>query len=161
MVIGALLAVLWTGRWIPRRAPGIVALGGWLVLLWAIWRQNFATDFFPNGGWTIVALAAAAIIWGSLDAEGTPQGQLLSQGWLRSIGKVAYGLYLWHGLLLEVVEVHFHGQPLWIRAVLGLGSSAAITAASWHFLEKPMLACCWEPVVFGKGWISKVNPSRA
>ena len=53
---------------------------------------------------------------------------------------MAYGLYLWHGLMLEVVVVHFDGQPLWIRAVLGLGSSAAITAASWHFLEKPMLA---------------------
>ena len=140
LIVGALLAFLWTRRLIPRRAPTWVALLGWLFLIWAVSTRTLAEPFLFSYGWTLVAIAGAATVWGAIGAEGTLYGRFLSMPWLRAVGKVAYGLYLWHALVFIAVHHWWADEPVLFRAVVSLGATALITTLSWLLVEKPMIA---------------------
>ena len=55
------------------------------------------------------------------------------------LGKVSYGLYLWHMLVFQVMGRHFTWGPKSVRIVIGIMIVSAVTAASWFFIEKPFL----------------------
>jgi peptidoglycan/LPS O-acetylase OafA/YrhL len=140
LLIGAGFAFIWVEGWIPHRGPVWAALIGWAVLLWAVFTQTLADPFFYRAGWTIVALSALLIIWGSLGAADTLYGRILSMRWLRGVGKVAYGLYLWHAFVFIAVRHWWgDGSVLW-KTILALGLTTIVTSASWFLVEKPLLA---------------------
>ena len=134
------MAYVWINGWIPRRCPTWVSLAAWAYLLWAVRYKTFAEPYFFEYGWTLIALSCALIVWGALGAEGTIYGRVLSFAPLRAVGKVAYGLYLWHALVFIAVRHWWgDGSVLW-KTTLALGITAAVTAASWFLVEKPLLA---------------------
>ena len=139
-LFGAILAVLWTGGWIPRRAPAFLTLLGWGYYIFTIFTADFSNSFFARGGWTSTGIASALIVWGSLDGGGPINGRILATPWLRWMGKTSYGMYLWHGLLLEMVEHVWGDQPVLFRAVVGLGLSFGAAIISWNVVERPLMA---------------------
>jgi peptidoglycan/LPS O-acetylase OafA/YrhL len=62
---------------------------------------------------------------------------------LRYLGKISYGLYVFHGLCLGILEriaFHLHVQPSsFTSAVLGLASTIAVAAVSYRYFESPFL----------------------
>lgn len=139
LMVGAILAFAWTQGWIPRRCPTPVAVVAWIFFLWTVNQQDFGGPFFFRYGWTAVAIAGAVIIWAALGADDTVYGRILSFPPLRNIGKVAYGLYLWHALVFVAVR-HWWGDGGWLwKTVLALAITTAVTAASWFLVEKPLL----------------------
>ena len=46
------------------------------------------------------------------------------------LGKVSYGLYLWHMLVFQVMGRHFTWGPQSVRIVIGIMIVATVTAAS-------------------------------
>ena len=81
------------------------------------------TDTFLWGGFVIVPLSAVLI------EAGTRPVRVLEFSWLRWLGTVSYGLYLWHHLLTHL------GLPMWA----GVGLSVAVAALSWRALEVPAM----------------------
>jgi peptidoglycan/LPS O-acetylase OafA/YrhL len=83
-------------------------------------------------------VAAAALIAGVLE----PGGWLhrgLSLTPLRALGRVSYGVYLWHfPVFLGVVHARPDG---WAPAVVGaaLAATALAVTASWLLVERPVL----------------------
>ena len=140
LIIGAALAYLWVGGYIPYRCPTAVSLAAWLIFCWCVTQYTLTEPFFFEFGWTITAVCGALIIWGSLGAQGTAYGRVLSWPWLRGIGKVAYGLYLWHVLVFAAVRHWCGDESILLKTILAVGFTAAITAASWFLVERPMLA---------------------
>ena len=66
--------------------------------------------------------------------------------WLRNtkliyVGKISYGLYLYHNLIIALLPkiTKVKEQP-WPWMVVALGVSFALAALSWEFIEKPILA---------------------
>ena len=58
---------------------------------------------------------------------------------LRAVGRVSYGLYLWH-LLVFVAVVHFLSSwPAVPQILVAWTLSFACTLASWWPIEKPFL----------------------
>jgi len=140
LMIGAAFAFVWVEGWIPRRCPTPVSLAAWAFFVWAVVERSLGEPFFYEYGWTLVGIAGALILWGALGAEATIYGRVLSMSWLRGIGKVAYGLYLWHALVFIAVRHWWgDGSVLW-KSILAIGITAAATGASWFLLEKPLLA---------------------
>lgn len=140
LIVGAVMAHLWVRGRIPRRGPVPLALVGWAVLAWGLTQRTLADAFFYRHGWTLIAVAAGFAIWGAMDAEQTRYGRLLSMAWLRAIGRVAYGLYLWHAFVFIAVRHFWDDESVWLKSVLALGGTAAIVAFSWFVVEKPILA---------------------
>src|SRR3954471_12806241 len=99
LLVGAALAVLFTMRSVPRtRAAGVVlqVLGaaGLVFLAWVVVEQSERWTFLYRGGFSLVALASAAMIAGAMTRG--PVRSVLAVPPLPAIGLISYGLYLWH-----------------------------------------------------------------
>jgi peptidoglycan/LPS O-acetylase OafA/YrhL len=139
LLLGALLAFVWSRGWIPQRAPMPLVLAAWSVLVWSALATTFNGPYLFRAGWTLIAIAGAIAIWGTLGDDETGYSRVLSVRPLRAIGQVSYGLYLWHALVFIAVGHWASELPALSRTGLALGFTAAITAGSWFFLEKPLL----------------------
>jgi peptidoglycan/LPS O-acetylase OafA/YrhL len=68
---------------------------------------------------------------------------LLGSSWLVYVGRISYGLYVWHVLVAEVTTRAL-GQLGWstslsTRAALWLGLLLAVAAVSHRWFEAPLL----------------------
>lgn len=142
----------WSNR-IARLAPRAALLCGSVVAILSVWlillekadpvvhafRGTFLAAFFG----TVIYLAASE--------HGPVRLKIaLRTGWLRSLGKYSYGLYVYHGIL----GWHFHHVGVFqsctealgsrwlgliVSAALGVALSLAVSVASYHFFEEPFL----------------------
>jgi len=140
LIAGAALAYLWVNDYVPRRCHTAISLIAWAIFAWCVASFTLLDSFFFEFGWTITAVCGALIIWGSLGAQDTVYGRVLSLRWLRGIGKVAYGLYLWHVLVFLAVKHWFGDESIVLKTILTVSITAGVTAASWFLVERPMLA---------------------
>jgi peptidoglycan/LPS O-acetylase OafA/YrhL len=122
--------------WVPpsRSRVGTAALA-LLAVIVLVWDQDFTIQF--SGGYTAIALLAGFVI---VAATGPWRATALLQ-WapLRQVGKVSYGLYLWHLLCLHLAARELADQRPIVQATVGLALSAAATWLSWRCIEQPFL----------------------
>jgi peptidoglycan/LPS O-acetylase OafA/YrhL len=119
-------------------ADGRIDVLAWPALaFYAYLVANGASDqFLYRGGWTLVAIAVAIMILASLESNWVVI-RFLRFGPLRLIGRVSYGLYIWHLAIFSAV-VHYGSH--WesnARLVTGLGLTALACWFSWTFVEQP------------------------
>jgi peptidoglycan/LPS O-acetylase OafA/YrhL len=138
LLAGALVAHLWTrGITVPRRYLGPAT---WLAagfLTWCFLRVR-TDSFLFSGGFTFVAIAAAIVIFGSVERAWAGTA-LLESTPLRAVGRVSYGLYLWHFPVFAVVGRY---GPTWSpaeRVAVAFAVTAALTIASWLLVERHFL----------------------
>jgi peptidoglycan/LPS O-acetylase OafA/YrhL len=66
---------------------------------------------------------------------------LLREPWLRYVGKISYGLYLYHYLSFIFLKYASAGADVSAAAVLAAGAGTFVLAGlSWRFIEAPILA---------------------
>jgi peptidoglycan/LPS O-acetylase OafA/YrhL len=140
LVVGAMLAFAYQRGRAPRRGA---STAGWIGLIFllaftVLWVQGKDASSIYYGGYTVLAVASAAVINAVLVAPGR-LSKALSWRPLVAVGRVSYGLYLWHVMLLNILLQHTLGLGVWPRAALGLALSAAATIGSWYLIEQPAL----------------------
>ena len=107
-----------------------------------ITHQPYLTPLFP----VLIAVALAAI------AQGKVVWRLLDNAFFRYVARISFGLYIWHWLLISIVQlkwipdfVYFGMSSLsrWssISASIAV-ASVLIATLSWFALEKPILERC-------------------
>jgi peptidoglycan/LPS O-acetylase OafA/YrhL len=124
----------------PRRRRVWVSVGvvGLVFLGWA-WHTLAGTNpFLYRGGFLAVAVAAGAVIVGCVTAPGAVLARLLSLRALVFVGRISYGLYLYHWPLFLAID-HAHtglsgAQLLATRLVVTL----AAATMSFYFIEEPI-----------------------
>ena len=79
-----------------RTAVRVAAVVGAAYTLWLFWRMSEHTDALYQGGFLIAALAVSAVIVSVVQPDPGRLGRFLSVPPLRWIGRISYGLYLWH-----------------------------------------------------------------
>jgi peptidoglycan/LPS O-acetylase OafA/YrhL len=136
---GALLALYESRRSVIERAwRGLLLLAGGFGSWWLIeaaFHLKAKTQMVSSGGFTggyaAVALSCIAILYGVLSIP----GQFIPE-WLRYLGKISYGLYVFHKFCLD----HATRSHNWaVNLVLALAATIACAALSYRFLEKPFL----------------------
>ncbi len=154
LLIGAALAMLVTGR--PDHPPAVktalhrtatvaaLALG----VLWVTAGDDAgnASSWMYRGGFLVACLLAAVVIAGVAQPDPGGLGRLLSNRPLRWIGRISYGLYLWHwpaAVLMTDVTTGLTGNEL--LAARTAATFAAATA-SFYLLERPVRRRAW------RGW---------
>ncbi len=116
-------------------ALGIIGAVGAIL----IWTLTSTTSQFPyTGGFFLVGLATASVI---LAAVGVPRSivpRFLSLTPVRYVGRISYGLYIWHWpifIWLDHVWTGLSGYPLFGLRVL---VTFAVSVASFHLVERPI-----------------------
>ena len=148
LLIGASLAIgfaLWRARRegvaVDRLRPRVLGAGALLALAGVLAAiatvPGGARWLYPYGllaldGAVVLLIVAAVAFPASLAAR------LLALGPLRALGKISYGLYLWHFplfLWLNAGAVGVSGTPL---LLVRLAATLAVSTASYFLIEQPI-----------------------
>ena len=90
-------------------------------------------------GATAFTLAAAVLVLVSVVDERSALSRVLTLSPLVAVGRVSYGLYLWHYPVLLAVQSEMAGSSELVQRLVTLVLSAATTVASWRLVEQPAL----------------------
>lgn len=146
---GALLAYIWRrpdgvaqarrfAKWSARLVIPLIVI----ALPQRLWSTHYVLIFTFQD----ILYAAISVSLVTAAAIGIPGffGRLLGKGLVAYIGRISYGIYLYHGFapvwvswLLNRVGLPYPSDPYAQFAVLTV-LSVAIAALSWHLLEKPI-----------------------
>jgi len=128
----------WTATEGRRRiwaVPGLVG-GAFLVFAWH--ALDGTNPFLYRGGFLMVALAAGAVIVTVVTVPTSALARVLSTGALVFVGRISYGLYLYHWPLFLVID-HAHtgllGAPL---LAARLAATFGVAIASYYLVEEPI-----------------------
>ena len=121
-----------------RAAVLAVGLAGVAVsaVLWTFVSYNDALAY--RGGFLLAALATAAVLFSVVCSQRSVLARCLSVGPLRYVGRVSYGMYLWHFPLfiyLDHARTGLTGYPLFaVRVAVTL----VIATGSFYLIERPV-----------------------
>jgi len=141
--VGCIGALAYASGWLDglaRRwtvALTLVGLGGIAVL---VATGNPTSDWFYLGGFTLAALLGTLVVVGGAQLRG--EGRVargLEWRPLRGLGLVSYSLFLWHMPVFVVLQREAPDWPIPLRAVVALAITAALTAASYRWVERPVM----------------------
>ncbi|MFM8268378.1 MAG: acyltransferase family protein [Ilumatobacteraceae bacterium] len=120
--------------------PRLCRFGAYVSLVVIAGFMNVAptNSLLFRGGFTVIAIAAAFVILGSLDESWRPTAVLGSRV-LTSTGRVSYGLYLWHFPIFDFMASHATIETQSVRVVTALAVTGAVTVVSWRLIEAPCL----------------------
>jgi peptidoglycan/LPS O-acetylase OafA/YrhL len=130
------------GRWKTGRRNRLLlttlGLCGAGYLGWAWHALSGQSPFLYRGGFLLVALAAGAVIVSCVTLRGSILAGVLSVRPLVFVGRISYGLYLYHWPLFLVIN-HAHtgltgAGLLAVRLLVTL----AVATASFVFVEEPV-----------------------
>jgi peptidoglycan/LPS O-acetylase OafA/YrhL len=125
------------GRWARRllHVAGAVSL---LALGLAFLRVSDSSAWMYRGGFLGVSVLGAIIVASATRDDAGPLGALLSFGPLPWVGRLSYGLYLWHWPVIDLLtreQTGLAGRPL---MALQVGVSVAAAVASYYLIERPI-----------------------
>lgn len=135
LLIGCLLAWAWTYGLI-RRSVSTAAWVAVLALGVCIWRARPSQSFWYSGGFTMFAALVAIVILATVEGEWSGT-RLLSVRPLVQMGRVSYGLYLWHLPIFWAVARHASSWAPLTRVAVAVALTAAATVISWKLIERP------------------------
>jgi peptidoglycan/LPS O-acetylase OafA/YrhL len=148
LLIGAALAAILTptsDRPTPRhRGPtrhvalGALAIVGAVTTLW-MWHVASDDDaWLYRGGLAAIAIATALIITHAVVSPDSPTARLLALAPLVWLGRISYGVYLWHWPLFEFVTADRTGLGRWPLLAVRLIGTLVIAIASYFVIEQPI-----------------------
>jgi peptidoglycan/LPS O-acetylase OafA/YrhL len=148
--LAALLAPTWRWRAVnplgtrspqgaARRALPLLLSGCGLAALTGIaMTADGAPSEFRDGLLLVTSLAAAALVAGVVLDSGQAVARLLSTRLLVGIGRISYGLYLWHWPVYLALDGERTGLHGYVLAALRVAVTAAFAGASFLLIERPM-----------------------
>jgi peptidoglycan/LPS O-acetylase OafA/YrhL len=145
LAFGSLLAVLREAGPAVQRSLGLAAWVGLAVTVATIWALGPDALWTPAGWtrdgiylYTTIGLAAGLLIGSNGQGPAALQWALRSR-WLVYTGRISYGLYIWHLLVIKAVKMGLDRiafqLPGFLQALLCLGASYVVASASYHFFE--------------------------
>ena len=140
LLIGATFAYVYRHYRVPPKILNLLATSSLFGLIYI--KYSFASlplhPFLFKGGFTVIAVLAGTIILAVAEGAWFANRVLTSRP-LTIMGKVSYGLYLWHLPIFFVLGGHIPTGPKPLRILLGIIIASAVTSLSWYFVEKPFL----------------------
>jgi peptidoglycan/LPS O-acetylase OafA/YrhL len=140
LMVGALLAVALSGRRPaagPARVFGVLGAAGLAGLAVAFYTVDGRGGFLYLGGFLAVALAAAAAVSMAVAAPHSHISRMLSLAPLRYVGRISYGLYLYHWPLFLVLNSSRTGLSTGPLLVVRFAATFAAAALSYGWIEVP------------------------
>ncbi len=129
--------------WQPAGGTGRILCGALGVVgaiaAATIWVLTSSTSSFPySGGFFLIGLSVAAVIVSAVAAPRSIVPRLLSLSPVRYVGRISYGLYIWHWpifIWLDHARTGLLGYELFAVRVL---VTFAVAVVSFHLVERPI-----------------------
>nr|WP_296069278.1 acyltransferase family protein [uncultured Actinoplanes sp.] len=132
LLIGAAVAVL------PLRIPAVLGPVGAAVTL-ALWHvADDQAAWLYQGGLTVAAVATALMIAQIKTGPGGVLPRLLAMPPLVWLGRISYGVYLWHWPVFTFVTADATGLPRWPLLAVRLAGTLGVAVLSYVLIEQPI-----------------------
>ena len=139
LLFGALLAILWDYRMVPRRLSASVnmVLGSvsFAVLLVMTIAINGSSNFWYRGGQFVGTILTVLVIYTVLGRK-TWLSRLLSNPVLKWIGDRSYSIYLWHYPIILLISKGIKAS--WWIPLIEIVLSVVLAELSYRFIETPI-----------------------
>lgn len=139
LLFGALLAILWDYRMVPRRLSASVnmVLGSvsFAVLLVMTIAINGSSNFWYRGGQFVGTILTVLVIY-AVSGRKTLLSRLLSHPVLKWIGDRSYSIYLWHYPIILLISKGIKAS--WWITLIELVLSVVLAELSYRFIETPI-----------------------
>ena len=137
LLVGCLLAlVLGPVLRLPRRVIAAAGVVGVVVVALAVSQPR--SDLYQRGWFTAVPYATAAVMVWLLVARSW-LSVALAWAPLRYVGRISYGLYLWHFPIFKLLDPTLSRLPDLLHLVIASAVSLVVAAFSFRFVEQPFL----------------------
>ena len=137
LMLGAWLAATNVTGMVPRRLIPVLQWAGLVMIVGAAVGYGSHTQF--PGLAALVPCTGTALLIAWCDRKSRVIGGL-SHPAVVWVGLISYPLYLWHWPLLVLARHALLREPTTFEIALLYFLSAALAAATWHYLEKPIRA---------------------
>ena len=139
LLFGALLAILWDYRMVPRRLSASVnmVLGSvsFVVLLVMTIAINGSSNFWYRGGQFVGTILTVLVIYTVLGRK-TWLSRFLSNPVLKWIGDRSYSIYLWHYPIILLISKGIKAS--WWITLIEIVLSVVLAELSYRFIETPI-----------------------
>ena len=139
LLFGALLAILWEYRMVPRRLSASVnmVLGSvsFAVLLVMTIAINGSSNFWYRGGQFFGTILTVLMVYAVLGRK-TWLSRFLSNPVLKWIGDRSYSIYLWHYPIILLISKGLKAS--WWITLIEIVLSVALAELSYRFIETPI-----------------------
>jgi hypothetical protein len=123
---------------LAKQAP---ALGGVAGAAGTVWLWHAASDqasWLYHGGLTAAALATALVLAAVILRPGGLLARFLGVAPLVWLGRISYGVYLWHWPLFTFVTADATGLSRWPLLGVRLAGTLAVAILSYYVIEQPI-----------------------
>lgn len=139
LLFGALLAILWDYRMVPRRLSASVnmVLGSvsFAVLLVMTIAINGSSNFWYRGGQFFGTILTVLMVYAVLGRK-TWLSRFLSNPVLKWIGDRSYSIYLWHYPIILLISKGIKAS--WWITLIEIVLSVVLAELSYRFIETPI-----------------------
>ena len=139
LLFGALLAILWEYRMVPRRLSasvnmvlGSVSFAMLLVMTIAI---NGSSNFWYRGGQFVGTILTVLMVY-AVSGRKTWLSRFLSHPVLKWIGDRSYSIYLWHYPIILLISKGIKAS--WWITLIEIVLSVVLAELSYRFIETPI-----------------------
>ena len=139
LLFGALLAILWEYRMVPRRLSasvnmvlGSVSFAALLVMTIAI---NGSSNFWYRGGQFVGTILTVLMVY-AVSGRKTWLSRFLSTPVLKWIGDRSYSVYLWHYPIILLISKGIKAS--WWITLIEIVLSVVLAELSYRFIETPI-----------------------
>ena len=139
LLFGALLAILWDYRMVPRRLSASVnmVLGSvsFAVLLVMTIAINGSSNFWYRGGQFVGTILTVLMVY-AVSGRKTWLSRFLSNPVLKWIGDRSYSIYLWHYPIILLISKGIKAS--WWITLIEIVLSVVLAELSYRFIETPI-----------------------
>jgi peptidoglycan/LPS O-acetylase OafA/YrhL len=116
-------------------ALGLVGVAGSVVLYKTV---NSSEAFAYRGGFLVASLAASGVLLSVVCVPHSVLARVLSLRPLTFVGRISYGMYLWHFPLFSYVDQARTGLTGWALFGVRFVPTLAIATISFYLVERPI-----------------------
>ncbi|MEA3055773.1 MAG: hypothetical protein QOD30_1205, partial [Actinomycetota bacterium] len=156
-LVGVLLAVILmrrdglrrvSGRAVP--AVGVAGAAALALLAYLSWHLRLGDLALYRGGFLVTAIAAAVVVC-SVTQE-TFVARLLAVRPLAALGRISYGVYLFHWPLFLFLDDRLHARGRATVMTAQLAATLALAMVSYVLVEQPIRRSRRHAGAFAVGW---------
>jgi peptidoglycan/LPS O-acetylase OafA/YrhL len=146
-VLGGVLLALWYRNGLPFTTPRsktLVSIAGFIAIavMYSLWLTTHETQlWFYQGGALAYTLVAMVVVTSCI--QGGLLDRLLCLGPLPYIGRISYGLYVYHWPIYLAVGALSLGLPPWLEATVKIGITLIVSIISHRYIETPIRIGAW------------------
>lgn len=135
-----------------RKALALSAYPATALHLWAVLAVSERDAWmFENGGFLLIAAASGTALLGlSQEAPWSPLHRFFAWSPVRYVGRISYGLYLYHWPIYLLVDSERAGSLFgverltgWSLLALHLSLTFVVSVLSFHLIEQPFVKRRW------------------